>query len=354
MPPCFTLQTMSMVALRGLMLSRNTFTSPRMTEQRDIIHSILTLNRQRQNVLSESDSDVEVYEDREQRHSKTARDEQDSSYRRSTSAGLTQPPGSFAPTAGTRFATHASIEDGENQPSERPTVFTVDSRFKVPKDFSTGQVEDSPRTVAGVFTPSTINSNSQTLQDLLPETQHFRGRERATNPRGQDETKVKQLCLFIIDPLITVKRAQVNIEWQESRIRISESEIRELVTKNKADGLNSVFAAWEALHLSERPLIADYVHGFGDHVTLVSLKRTEQDLQEGNITFKGVPSFQLIVEQADLEAWKTVPRLVEPCHLKVHCHHIGPETLDAYHLPWTWDEVSTGFLSELQSHVRLI
>ena len=354
MPPCFALQTMGMVALCGLILSRNTSASPRRTEQQDVIRSILMLKRQQQGVLSESDSDVEVSEDRKKRHSKTARDDTDSIYKRSTSVSLTQPPGSFAPTAGTRFATYSSTEDGKNQPSERPVVLTVNSGVKAPKYFNTGQDEDSPRTAAGVFTPSTINSNSQTLQDLLPESQHFRGQETATDPTSQDEAKVKQLCLFIIDPFITVKRAQVSIEWQESRIRIPESEIRELITKNKADGLHSVFATWEALHVSERPLIADYVHGFGDHVTVVSLKRTERDLQQGNITFKAVPSFQVFVEQTALEAWKTVPRLVEPFRLKVHRHYIAPETLDTYYLPWTWDEVSTGFPSEMQSHVRLI
>ena len=32
--------------------------------------------------------------------------------------------------------------------------------------------------------------------------------------------------------------------------------------------------------------------------------------------------------------------LTRPTYIKVHRKHVSPETLDEYHLPWEWDEVS--------------
>lgn len=334
---------MGNVALRGLILPRNTSASSGMTEQRDIIRSVLMLKRQqKQDSVYNSDSDTEVFEDQKRGHSETARDRENSSAQRPTSASPTQPSGPSAPIAGSRLARYTSIEDEEDQSPKQQNIPTAKTEVEVSKDPETRPIDDSSRNSSGMFTPSRTNSNGQKPRLLSLETQHLQGQGSATDPKSQDTAKAVKLRLFTIDPSIHVEYALVKIEWIWSDTKIAEDEIRELIAQNKADGFRSVFAALQALNVFERSHVAGFVRALGDYVTLVSLKRTEQDLRGGNITFKAVPSFQLIIEQPASKV-----KSVKPVFVKVLAKHICPETLDAYNLPWNWDAVSTGILSNI-------
>lgn len=340
MPPSFTPHTKGTVALRGLILSRNTSASPSMTEQRDIIRSILLLKQQQQpSGNSNSASAVEVLGHREKRPSETRREIGENPTHRPTSGSLTQPSGSFTPVAESPAARPAAVEDREDQPPERPQALTAETEVEKPKGFDTSTADDSSQTASDFVVVSRTNSNGQTIQASTLETQSFQGRETATGPGSQDKAEGVKLRLFTIHPVIFVRNALLEIEWRGQSVRIPESEIRELVDQNRADGFKSVFASLEAFHVWEKTLIADFINGFGENVTLISLKRTEQDRRECNIALNGVPSFQLITEQP---AYDT--RNVEksrPTYIKVARWHICPETLDVYSLPWVWDDVST-------------
>lgn len=340
MPPSFTLRTTCTVALHRLMLFRNTSASSSMTEQRDIIRSILIFKRQQQQKNdSASDSDVEVFQDRKKKPSETMRERVERPTQRRTSGSLTQPSGSFTPNAEPPAARPGAVEDRRDQPPERPKALTAETEVEVSKGLDTSTADDSSEKASDFVVVSRTNSNSQTPQKSSLETQNFQGRETATGPGSQDKAEGKKLRLFTIHPIVTVRYALVQIEWRGQSIRIPESEIRELVTQNRADGFKSVFASLEALHMSERTLIADWINGFGENITVISLKRTEQDRREGNVALNGLPSFQLITEQPAYDTSKL--KASRPTYVKVARWHVCPETLDEYSLPWVWDDVST-------------
>ena len=348
MAPYPTLYIMGNLALRGLILPRNTSASSGMTEQRDIIRSVLMLKRQQQeNSISNSDSDTEVFEDQEMGRSETARDIESGSPQRPelawpTPASPTLPFGPFAPIAGSRPARHTSMEYGEDQSPKQQYIHTAKTEVEVSKDPETRPIDDSSRNSSGMFTPSRTNGSGQKPRLLSLETKHLQGQGSATDTESQDTAKAVNLRLFTVDPSIYVEYALVKIEWIGSDTKISEDEIRELIAQNKADGFRSVFAALQALNVFERSHVAGFIRALGDYVTLVSLKRTEQDLRGGNITLKAVPSFQLIIEQPASKV-----RTTKPVFVRVLAKHICPETLDAYNLPWEWDAVSTGILSNI-------
>lgn len=340
MPPSFTLHTPGNVALRGLIPSRNTSASSGMTEQRDVIRSILMLKRQQQQTSnSNSASDAEVFEDRGKRPSQIMQEIKESPTQRSTSGSLTQPSGSITQTAGSPAARPAAVEDREDQLPERPKALTAETEVEVPKGFDTSTADDSSQTASDFVVLSRTNSNSQTIQGSTLETRSLQGRETVTGPGSQDKAEGVKLRLFTIHPVITVGNALLHIEWRLQRVRIPESEIRELVVQNRADGFKSVFASLDAFHVWEQTLIADFINGFGDNATLIYLKRTEQHRREGNIALNGVPSFQLITEQPVYDTSNV--KVSRPTYMKVARWHVCPETLDEYSLPWVWDDVST-------------
>ena len=300
---------MGNVAFRWLILPRNTSASSGTTEQRDIIRSILMLERQQQqDLIPSSDSDTEVFEDQKKSRSGTARDREIKSPQPLTSASMAQPSGSSAPIAGSRLARKTSIEDEEDQSPKQQNILTAKTEVEVSKDPDTGPMDDSSQNSSEMVTPSGTNRNGPKHRMLSLETQNLQGQENATEPRSQDTAKAVKLRLFTLDPSITTQYALVRIQWYWADSRVPEDEIREMIAKNKADGLKSVFAVLQALHVFEKSHVAGFIREIGDHATLVSLKRTEQDVLEGNITFKAVPSFQLITEQpaSKVKSWNSV------------------------------------------------
>ena len=331
---------MSVFAFRELTLSRNVSSSAGTKEQRDMIRSILILKRQQQqDDIPSSDSDSDFSDPRQRKPSRTNRYREDTTTQSPTSASLTQPSESFAPTARSSAAKPAAVE---NQMPEGSGVPAAGTETEVPKDIDDTRTADASSKTASEFVVlSRTNSNSQTRQRSGLENQISQKQEVATCPVSQDKAQEMKLLLFTITPSITVQLSMVKIEWNWQDVRFPENEIRELVTLNKANGVKSVFASLEALHVWERALIADYTNRLGSHVTLVSFKRTEHDLREGSISLNSVPSFQLITEQPAYYARKV--KLARPTYVKVARWHLYPETLDEYNLPWTWDDVSTGF-----------
>ena len=339
---------MSVVDFRGLILSRNISASSGMKEQRVMIRSILILKQQlQQDGIPSSDSDAEVFDGRGKRPSKTKRDVEDTTTQGPTSASLTPSVEHIAPTAGSPAAEPAAVKAREDQLPERSGVPAAQTEAELPKDIDTSTVEDSSQTASDFVLLSRTNSNSQIRQGTGLETQSSQRQESVAGPVSQDKAKGVKLLLFTVTPSIMVLYSTVRIDWFCQEAKVPESEIRELVTLNKADGLKSVFASLEALQLWERVLIGDFISRLGDKVTMVSVKRTEHDLREGSISLNGVPSFQLIAEQPTRHASKE--KLARPTYIKVARWHVYPETLDEYNLPWTWDDVSTVFLYSSKS-----
>ena len=242
------------------------------------------------------------------------------------------------------------------------TPFVIVSSDQTPRKSLFG-----PQAASGNFTPFGIDSSGETPRKSLFGSRTLFGntnlfgidstgetpRKSPFGPQPSQEQKVVRLSLLTLDPVITMKCSKLQIEWYKGNSRIPEKEIRELLAKIQADGLASVFATLEALHVCERAIVASHMSDFGDHVTLLSLKRTEQDLQEGSIVIKAVPSFQLITEQAAQEARNNAVKLARPLFVRVHRRYIYPETLDEYDLPWRWDDVGIVF-SRMHSRRELI
>lgn len=353
MPPSSTLQTTGSVALRGLILSRATSASSDITEQRDTIRSILMLkNQQQQDSDSKTAGDTKAFKDRDKRSLEVVREREESSTQPSTSDSLTQPSGSMTPIAASPAASPAASEDQKDQPPERAKALITETKVEAPKGFDTSGADDSSEKACDFVLVSRTNSNSQTPQKSSLETQSVQEREAATGPGSHDKVEGVKLRMFTVHPVVTTRYAVLQIEWRGQTVRIPESEIRELVAQNRADGFKSVFASLEALHVSEKTLIVDFINGFGDNATLISLKRTEHDRREGNIALNGLPSFQLITEQPAYDSRNV--KKSRPTYIKVARWHICPETLDEYSLPWVWDDVSTAIIaSNIGSLVKL-
>lgn len=177
----------------------------------------------------------------------------------------------------------------------------------------------------------------------------------ANEPLSLKDTKVEELYMYHVCPDVKARVGTVDISWSWSDIRVSVDEIRERLAKNQADSLTSVCDILETLDASERSILNKVISWLEPkdregRITLLSLKRTAQDLQQGRMVFKSVPSFSLIIQyegpgrtRKQEEQRFGQGRIVSharPTYVKVHREHLCPETLDAYELPWEWDSVS--------------
>jgi hypothetical protein len=86
-------------------------------------------------------------------------------------------------------------------------------------------------------------------------------------------------------------------------------------------------------------------------ITVLSLERTGQDLCQGRIVFRTLPSFTLVVQYdgpraiAEQEEYAPRPKRKVMDHSRltytnVHSKPVSPETLDEYGILWECDEVS--------------
>ena len=153
--------------------------------------------------------------------------------------------------------------------------------------------------------------------------------------------------VFSLDPNIEITYVGFRLYWIHTEQPISRGSLHGWPTKNQASGLDIM----EALHATERPMVAAKIKEISgeNRSDLLSLRRTAQDLQWGNVVLKAVPSFHLVLQvrhgqhRHELEmngGEQKIRELVKPTHIRVPSDILSFETLDAYDLPWEWDEAS--------------
>lgn len=311
------------------MLRRKIPASFSATEQQDIVRSILILQQQQS---THSDSDLKA---------RSVEREQEADSADLRCAKETDPS---APTPDSNPKPHATggVSHGIANPQAAIKGIAIPESSK-----KSSQGNPGMSTLSGVESEAPVGP--------LPDDRASHDEIRANVPLSLKDAKVEELYMYHVCPDVKAGVGTFEITWSWSNIRVSEDEISERLAKNQADGLRSLCDMLETLDASERSLITKVVNWFEPkdrqgRVTVLSLKRTVQDLQQGRIVFKSLPSFYLIIkcerpkgagEQDEFRFGQSrTVDLSRPTYVKVHREHLCPETLDEYELPWEWDKVS--------------
>lgn len=120
------------------------------------------------------------------------------------------------------------------------------------------------------------------------------------------------LQMYRIDPEVKDRVPWINLTWNLVNTRAAASEIRTRLDRNRAgDGQKSFLDTLETLSVSERQLVLSILENqepyllsenYGSKyrrtdIVILSLKRSQHDMTIGTISLKGIPSFQIIVQQ---------------------------------------------------------
>ena len=221
--------------------------------------------------------------------------------------------------------------------SEREEIFLSDGKFPATNSLT-------PRTQSVVDTHDLEKGRESLMGGQAPHDHSVK-----EDPKNISGTKKVKLHRCSFDPFVTALPTTIKIEWFRSDLQVSEGEMHERLMKIKNNDHPSVSDILITLHPYERQLVSANMEsvrsGFlSNEVTLLDLKRTEQDLQQGNMTFKAIPSFHFIVlmenpSPSQPHDGRRVTDVSRPTYVKAHVDHISPECLDDYKLPWKFDEV---------------
>ncbi|KAL9015826.1 MAG: hypothetical protein Q9185_006793 [Variospora sp. 1 TL-2023] len=190
----------------------------------------------------------------------------------------------------------------------------------------------------------------------------------------------KVLDLFLAKPMIRDIHDGILLTWSILSTQMQKADIEKQLSKDQEQGLPSIVEVYENLSLYEHEAIGTRTANAGPGTSLISLKRTHADITHRGILFKGIPSLQFVL-MTDMNEQKNDDRrlraglndiysaqgysderiqkmskddererrkgqpmqpvdLVRPTYIRVHRKWIEPETLDAYDLPWEWEDVS--------------
>lgn len=202
----------------------------------------------------------------------------------------------------------------------------------------------------------------------------------------------KVLDLFLAKPMLRDIHDGILLTWSILSTQMQKADIEKQLSKDQEQGLPSIVEVYEDLSLYEHEAIGTRTANAGPGTSLISLKRTHADITHRGILFKGIPSLQFVL-MTDLNGQKNDdrklrPRLndiysaqgysderiqkmskdderergkgqpmqpvdwVRPTYIRVHRKWIEPETLDAYDLPWEWEDVSLVFFLFSSSHAN--
>ena len=370
-------------------MRRNTSNSSNIMDQQEILRSILILKHQQQ-----PNSIFKPTENRAIDDVKIVRKPDESRRGSSPSHNLTRPPNySLSSVGSDQTAESDFTEIGMDQTSEQYTMNTKPTVNNQSNDHAQSN-EYSSNAGFGPSNPPEINNNKDQIDQVSSaENQPAKHSSEPASPENDDKVTIVELYHYFMYPEITARFDRIEITWCFADSKISDDDIRKWIAKNQGDDLTAVFATLQALHTSERPLVNDTLlqiesRSRADRTILRSLIRTEQDLQQGSILFKSVPSFQLVVQQerdgnsklrAEKEqvdanfrnkviatfgaagydadsvdkvlqkAERKLDRsrktraqldLMRPTYVRVHSKYMSTETLDEYQLPWEIDSVS--------------
>lgn len=217
------------------------------------------------------------------------------------------------------------------------------------------------------------NQSSRSI-DSIGETRHdgMSSNSNQSSPGGNNTPKLnatvdnyreqrKVLEYFVIKPSIkddTSQPGAISLTFWNNKIPMQQVDIRKQLFSSKEEDLQHVLDAYLELFDHEREVISYLIEDTKSHVSLMLLKRTYADMTYRGILFKGVPELQFILERVmdedkewirEARARTAITNMNEqmhgvasskPTYLKVNRKHVSPETLDAYDLPWEWDDVS--------------
>ena len=107
---------------------------------------------------------------------------------------------------------------------------------------------------------------------------------------------VSELRMFMLKPIVKDYFNKIELTWSVQSPRVHVSTIRKHLAHMEESGLPSVVDMLETLYDYEHSMIDTY-QGQGE---ILSLKRTKTDIQHRDITFKGVPGLQFVVEPIEI------------------------------------------------------
>ena len=113
-----------------------------------------------------------------------------------------------------------------------------------------------------------------------------------------------ELRMFMLKPIVKDYFNKIELTWSVQSPRVHVSTIRKHLAHMEESGLPSVVDMLETLYDYEHSMIDTY-QGQGE---LLSLKRTKTDIQHRDITFKGVPGLQFVVEPSEISQASNDPR----------------------------------------------
>ncbi|KAL8647583.1 MAG: hypothetical protein Q9210_005475 [Variospora velana] len=186
------------------------------------------------------------------------------------------------------------------------------------------------------------------------------------------------LDLFLAKPTIRDINDGILLTWVILSTQMQKVDIEKQLSKDQEQGLPPIVEVYEDLSLYEHEAIRTRTANAGPGTSLVSLKRTHADIMHRGILFKGIPSLQFVlmtdmneqknedrrlrarlndiysaqgysderiesmIKDGERERRKGQPTqpvdLARPTYIRVHRKWIEPDTLDAYDLPWEWDD----------------
>lgn len=201
----------------------------------------------------------------------------------------------------------------------------------------------------------------------------------------------RELEFFAIKALIqdrTDQYSTISLVFQNHRLPLQQVDIREKLSESKEGGLQPIADGYLDLFKHEREAIDNLVEQSRWRPSLLLLKRTFTDMNCRGILFKSVPELQFIIERPTIENQNeglssppplamrksilsssgtrsshslqnphtldhghdgamvhiqkemNVVNLGKPIWMKVHRKNLDTDTLEAYGLPWEWDDVS--------------
>ncbi|KAI4087851.1 MAG: hypothetical protein LQ339_008798 [Xanthoria mediterranea] len=175
----------------------------------------------------------------------------------------------------------------------------------------------------------------------------------------------EELELFAIKAFIQDKSDQystISLGFQTHKLPLQQVDIRRKLSKRKEEDHQLGIESYLDLFDHERSAIDGCIaQSPWRRSCLILLKRTSTDINHRRIFFKGVPELQFIIgiptikgshalvgghDGAMLHIQKQVKtvNLSRPTWMKVHRKYLSPDTLDAYDLPWEWNDVSLATL----------
>ncbi|KAL8746545.1 MAG: hypothetical protein Q9184_007731 [Pyrenodesmia sp. 2 TL-2023] len=102
----------------------------------------------------------------------------------------------------------------------------------------------------------------------------------------------------------------IQLSWKIHKAQMQQADVRKQINKNNQEGHLAVFDLYQDLYGHEHKAIENEIARAGSGASLVSLKRTTSNLWHRDISFKGVPGLQFVVER--LAQWPGFPQAPEP------------------------------------------